>query len=184
MVTSMKPGTGRVGVVMPHGVLFRKEESAIRKCLVGERDLLEAVIGLPKNLFYSTNIPVCLLIFRDRKPAERRGKVMFIDATTRYVAGVNQNVLTDEDVETIFAAYTKGKDTDGTDQGLHLRLVDVDDIAGNGFDLNIGRYLRTEASVEVDVDAALASYREAREDLYAAELRLNKLLEAANFDVQ
>src|SRR5699024_10302698 len=85
MISVMREDTGRVGVVMPHGVLFRGgKEGAIRRCLVEEKDLLEAVIGLPNNLFYSTSIPVCLLIFRKAKPAERQGKVLFIDASARF----------------------------------------------------------------------------------------------------
>lgn len=183
MVASMTPGVGRVGVVMPHGVLFRSgKEAAIRQCLVGERDLLEAVIGLPKNLFYSTNIPVCLLIFRDRKPAERQGKVLFIDASARYETGVNQNVLSENDLETIFTAYTRGENAEGAGQGLHLRLVDLDEIEGNAFDLNIGRYLQTEQTGEVDVVAALATYREARQELRLAERQLDEKLKAAGFD--
>lgn len=182
MITSMRPGTGRVGVVMPHGVLFRGgKEAAIRQCLVGERDLLEAVIGLPKNLFYSTNIPVCLLIFRDRKPAERQGKVLFIDASAKYGTGINQNVLTEGDVEAIFAAYTRGEDVDGDGQGVHLRFVDMDELEGNGYDLNIGRYLQTEEAAEVDVEAALAAYREAQQDLRKAERGLDEKLKAAGF---
>ena len=99
MVTSMKPGTGRVGVVMPHGVLFRGgAEARIRQCLI-EKDLLDAVIGLPPNLFYSTSIPACLLIFRDQKPAERKDHVLFVDGSARFAKGKNQNQMTDDDIK-------------------------------------------------------------------------------------
>lgn len=182
MISTMNEHTGRVGVVMPHGVLFRGgKEGAIRQCLL-EKDLLEAVIGLPANLFYSTSIPVCVLVFRKQKPAERQGKVLFVDASARFEQSVNQNVLSDDDVETIYAAYARGEDIDGDDEGLHLRLVGIDEIGGNGFDLNIGRYIKTEVSAEVDVEAALAAYQEARSELRLAESRLDEKLQAAGFN--
>ncbi|WP_009883786.1 type I restriction-modification system subunit M [Brevibacterium aurantiacum] len=182
MISSMKEDTGRVGVVMPHGVLFRGgKEGAIRQCLL-EKDLLEAVISLPKNLFYSTSIPVCLLIFRAKKSAERRSRVLFVDASSRFSAGTNQNTMSESDIDTIFAAYTRGEDIDGEDEGLHLRLVELDEIEKNGFDLNIGRYISTEVAAEIDVEAALAAYRDARGELRIAERRLDEKLAAAGFD--
>ena len=181
MVASMKPETGRVGVVMPHGVLFRGgKEGDIRRCLL-EKDLLEAVIGLPNNLFYSTSIPVCLLIWRRTKTPERQGKVLFVDASARFTPGRNQNTMDDADIEAIHAAYARGEDTDG-DGGVALRLVDLDEIAANGHDLNIGRYLTSAHTAEVDVEAALAAYRDAREALRAAERTLDARLKAAGFD--
>jgi type I restriction enzyme M protein len=181
MIATMDPDVGRVGVVMPHGVLFRGgKEGAIRQCLV-EKDLLEAVIGLPKNLFYSTSIPVCLLIFRSSKAPERANKVLFIDASARYQSGKNQNVLSEEDVEVIDAAYSLGQDQDGAGC-LHVRLVDVAEIATNGFDLNIGRYIQTEQAADVDVEAALAAYQDARTTLRTAEDELDRKLNAAGFD--
>lgn len=181
MIATMNPDSGRVGVVMPHGVLFRGgKEGAIRQCLI-EKDLLEAVIGLPTNLFYSTSIPVCLLIFRAKKAPERAGKVLFVDATARFKSGKNQNTLSDADVEAIDAAYKQGVDVDGQD-GLHLRLVDVSEVEENGFDLNIGRYIQTEQAAEVDVEAALAAYRDARAALRTVEVELDRKLKAAGFD--
>lgn len=93
MIASMRDGTGRLGVVMPHGVLFRGGvEGRIRECLI-ERDQLEAIIGLPTNLFYSTSIPACLLIFEFSKPANRRGSILIIDGSKRFVKGRNQNQM-------------------------------------------------------------------------------------------
>jgi type I restriction enzyme M protein len=89
MVASMKPDTGRVGVVMPHGVLFRGgAEKTIRQCLL-QQDRLDAVIGLPPNLFYSTPIPACLLIFKASKDAIRRSTVLFVDGSKRFLKGKN-----------------------------------------------------------------------------------------------
>lgn len=179
MVASMKPGTGRVGVVMPHGVLFRKDEAKIRQCFL-ESDLLEAVIGLPNNLFYSTTIPVCLLIFRSEKPAERRNKVLFGDATAKSRSGKNQNVMTDDDIRVIHTAYAEGEDVDG-EEGLHLRLVDMSEVEAKGWDLNVGRYIQTSATAEVDVETALTTYLESREVLRAAEEILDERLKGAGF---
>ncbi|MGC3995500.1 MAG: N-6 DNA methylase [Propionicimonas sp.] len=181
MVASMKEDTGRVGVVMPHGVLFRGgKEGEIRRCLL-EKDLLEAAVGLPPNLFYSTSIPVCLLIWRHTKSAERQGKVLFIDASKRLKPGKNQNTMDDADIAAIHAAYARGEDTDG-DGGVAVRLVNLDEIAGNDYDLKIGRYLQSAHTAEVDVEAALVAYRDAREALRAAERTLDAKLRAAGFD--
>ena len=180
MIASMKPGTGRVGVVMPHGALFRGgKEGDIRRCIL-ETDQLEAVIGLPNNLFYSTSIPVCLLIFRATKAADRKGKVLFVDASRKFKPGKNQNSMSDDDITTIHTAYAHGEDIDG-DGGLHLRLVDMAEIADNGHDLNIGRYIQTTAAAEVDVETALTAYLESREALRAAEDILDEKLKAAGF---
>jgi len=90
IVASMKPGTGRLGVVMPHGVLFRGgAEAQIRQCLV-QSDQLEAVIGLPPNLFYNTTIPACLLIFRATKSSDRQGHVLIVDGSARFEKGKNK----------------------------------------------------------------------------------------------
>ncbi|TFC50856.1 SAM-dependent DNA methyltransferase [Cryobacterium sp. TMT2-17-1] len=181
MLSVMKDGTGRVGVIMPHGVLFRGGREAEMRQWVVEKNRLEAVIGLPNNLFYSTSIPVCLLIFRASKPEERDGKVLFIDARAKFMPGKNQNTLSDEDVKAIDAAYKRGVDIDG-EGGLNLRLVDHAEIQENGFDLNIGRYIQTETKAEADVDAALAALREAQEAMDVARAALDLRLKAAGFD--
>jgi type I restriction enzyme M protein len=181
MVSSMKEATGRVGVVMPHGALFRGgKEGAIREHLV-RSNLLEAVIGLPKNLFYSTSIPVCLLIFRKTKSDERKNKILFIDANKRFVPGKNQNSMSEEDIEVIDAAYKRGVDLDG-DGGLEIRLVGLEELEVNEFDLNIGRYLRSETAAEANVEESLIAYQESRERLSLAETVLTEKLKAAGFD--
>ncbi len=181
MIASMKDDTGRVGVIMPHGTLFRGgKEGAIREAVLRD-NVLEAVISLPNNLFYSTSIPVAILVFRHNKPAERNGKVMFIDATKRYSVGKNQNTMSEEDIAVIDVAYKRGVDIDG-DDGLSLRLVDLAEIEENGFDLNIGRYLKGETAAEANVEEALIAYKESRERLAAAEDILAQKLKAAGYD--
>lgn len=182
MITAMDPDTGRVGVVMPHGVLFRGgAEGQIRQCLI-EKDLLEAVIGLPPNLFYSTTIPACLLIFRAVKSEERRNHVLFIDAAARFSKGKNQNVMGDADVTAVLEAYRTGSDPDG-DRGLEIRLVAFDEIKTTGFDLNIGRYVRAAAEDVADLPAAITAYQAARAARIVAESRMFEVLSAAGIEI-
>lgn len=178
MVSSMDPKNGRVGVVMPHGVLFRGgAEGKIRECLIKD-DRLEAVIGLPPNLFYSTSIPACLLIFRATKSRERKGHVLFVDGAARFTKGRNQNHMSADDAQAILDAYVTGADPDG-DGGVHVRVVPHSEIETNGWDLNIGRYLKGTADVEIDLDAALAAYQAAKAARVESELALLARLSAA-----
>lgn len=180
MLSTMNDTTGRVGVVMPHGVLFRGGPEAEMRQWAIENDRLEAVIGLANNLFYSTSIPVCLLIFRAEKDAARHNRVMFIDARTRFKSGKNQNTLGNADVHAIDAAYKRGEDIDG-EGGLSLRLVDREEIRGNDYDLNIGRYIQVENRAEADVDVALAALRDAQSAMDAARETLDLRLRGAGF---
>jgi type I restriction enzyme M protein len=178
MLASMNPEKGRVGVVMPHGVLFRGgAEGKIRKYLV-EQGQLEAVIGLAPNLFYSTSIPACLLIFRADKPVVRRQHVLFIDASERFTKGRNQNQMDDTDIQAILDAYRTGEDPDG-EGGVHVRLVPDSEIAENGYDLNIGRYIKTTAADSVDLPTALAAYEQARTARIESEQALFERLRVA-----
>ncbi len=182
MVSSMTEGTGRVGVVMPHGVLFRGGvEARIRQCLI-EQDRLEAVIGLPGNLFYSTSIPASVLIFRAAKSSERRNNVLFVDGSAKFTKGRNQNHMSADDVDAIAGAYQSGDDLVGA--GLvNVRRVPVDEIKTNGFDLNLGRYLKTAAADTLDLPSALANYEEARARRLAAEHCLFERFMAAGIAV-
>lgn len=178
MITSMATTNGRVGVVMPHGVLFRGgAEAKIRECLIKD-DRLEAVIGLPANLFYSTSIPACLLIFRSSKQNARKNHVLFVDGSSRFIKGRNQNQMGDEDVQAILNAYVTGEDPDGSG-GVQVRLVPMAEIEGNGWDLNIGRYIKAVVDDALDLDAALTAYRAARANRIASEGALFESLAAA-----
>ncbi|MEU8028034.1 class I SAM-dependent DNA methyltransferase [Streptomyces sp. NPDC049099] len=176
MIASMKPGTGRVGVVMPLGVLFRgSAEGKIRQKLV-EADLLEAVIGLPKDLFYNTGIPTCILIFRaPPKPEERKGKVLFVDASARFVPGKNRNSMSDKDVRAVLEAMRIGDAPNGED-GVAVRLVDFAEIKDNGFDLSITKYIKRAAEERATLDATLADYRFARQSRLDAEKNMRNVL--------
>lgn len=179
MIASMKADTGRVGVVMPHGVLFRgSSEGAIRQFLI-ENDMLEAVIGLAPNLFYGTTIPACLLIFRAKKTKARQKHVLFIDGSKRFTKGKNQNELSTVDVKDLYDSYLSDGDDEKTD--IAARLVPHEEIAANKWDLNIGRYLKTAAADVVDVATALASLDEARASLATAEKAMLERLKAAGY---
>jgi type I restriction enzyme M protein len=179
MVASMKKGTGRVGVVMPHGVLFRgSSEARIRQHLI-ENDLLDAVIGLAPNLFYGTTIPASLLILRDKRADTRKGHVLFIDGSKRFTKGRNQNELSDTDVKDLYETYaTSGA---GERADIAARLVPRDEIEGNNWDLNIGRYLKTAAAEVIDVASALEALSAARATLAAAEQAMLERLKGAGY---
>jgi type I restriction enzyme M protein len=172
--------TGRVGVVMPHGVLFRAgAEGAIRQCLL-RSDRLDAVVGLAPNLFYSTGIPASLLIFRATKAAERRRHVLFVDGSKRFAKAKNQNNMGPDDVDALVAAYRSGADPDG-EGGAAVRLVPLTEVESNGWDLNIGRYIKGAAAEVVDVEASLAELAEAQQALHDAEKRLAERLAEAGY---
>jgi type I restriction enzyme M protein len=134
---------GVMGVVVPHGVLFRGgQEGEIRKGIL-EDDLVEAVIGLPSGLFYGTGIPAALLIINKNKAMERRGKVLFINAELDYQEGKNQNLLRDEDIEKVvgcFDAFNEIK--------RFSRVVPIEEIRENDHNLNIRRYADTSPPPE------------------------------------
>jgi type I restriction enzyme M protein len=181
MTTSMTTKKGRVGVVMPHGVLFRGGiEQRIRQCLI-ENDQLEAVIGLPPNLFYSTTIPACLLIFRARKPRVRRGQVLFVDGSARFTKGKNQNLMSQSDVDAIGRAYRSGDDPDGGG-GVAVRLISHEEIQQNDWDLSVGRYIKAEEVAGGTLDHALAEFRSAQAALRRAEAALDVRLKGAGVE--
>lgn len=182
MVSSMKPGTGRVGVVMPHGALVRSgTEANIRRGLI-EADLLEAVIGLPPNLFYSTDIPTCVLIFRDQKPANRRNHVLFVDGSARSSKAVNRNLMTEDDISALVDAYAQGEVPADVD-GINLRLVPHDEIAGRGFDLRLGHYIDVAAEQSADIGSVLMAYADSRQRRIVAEAAMFERLAAAGIDL-
>jgi len=142
---------GMMGVVVPHGVLFRgSSEKEIRKGIL-EDDLLEAVVGLPSSLFYGTGIPAALLLINKDKPSDRRNKVLFINGELEYEEGKNQNRLRNEDIEKIVSIFESYEDTK-----RYSKVVDLDEIRENDYNLNIRRYADTSPPPETfDVKAIL-----------------------------
>ncbi|MDT3417929.1 type I restriction enzyme M protein [Brevibacillus aydinogluensis] len=147
---------GKAGVVMPHGILFRGgAEAVIRKGLL-EEDLIEAIIGLPSNLFYGTGIPACIVLLNRKKEEHKKGKVFFLNGANDYQEGKNQNFLRDQDIEKIVSAYDKWEDIE-----KYCRVIDFKEIQDNDYNLNIARYIDTaEEEEQIDVQQALSELRQ------------------------
>lgn len=173
MIKSVRPKTGRMAVVLPHGALFRKgAEGKIRKALL-EMDLLEAVIGLGPNIFYGTPLAPCIMIFRAKKAKAHKNKVLFIDASDQVRTGRAQNFLEPEHVQRIYQWYQKGKDVEN-----HVKLATMDEIIENDHNLNIPLYV--EKIIEDNlptVDDALADLKEAWAECQQAEEKLKTRLQ-------
>jgi type I restriction enzyme M protein len=146
MIETAREGTGRVGVVVPHGVLFRGgAEGKIRQKFI-EENLLEAVIGLPANLFFGTGIPAAILLFNK---AKTHGDVLFIDASREYKDAKNQNILTEEHLDKIVKTYGAFETVE-----KYAYRATPQELADNDFNLNIPRYVDTfEEEEEIDLGA-------------------------------
>ncbi|MDT8413154.1 MAG: type I restriction-modification system subunit M [Vicingaceae bacterium] len=141
MIESAVEGSGKVGVIVPHGVLFRgSSEKTIREALIRE-NLLEAVIGLPSNLFFGTGIPAAILIFNKGK---KHKDVLFIDASKDYEPGKKQNKLRTPHLEKVMTAFNTFKSIE-----KYAHRATFEEIEGNDFNLNIPRYVDTFEAEEV-----------------------------------
>jgi len=182
MISSMKPGTGRVAVVMPQGVLFRGgAEKEIRRRIL-EAGLVDAVIGLPSNLFYNTGLPACVLVLRVKPQPGRENQVLFVDGSKRFIKLGPRNEMTTDDVDSIAQAVITGDDPDG-EGGIALSLATLDQIEASDWDMNIARYVNTAAAETLSVDEALATYLEVREEVRRAEDALTERLRESGFHV-
>ena len=175
MIETMKPGSGRMAVVVPHGVLFRgAAEGRIRKALIDE-NLLETVIGLPEKLFYGTGIPAAVLVFRKKK---KDNKVLFIDASREYQDGKNQNQLRPQDLEKVLSAAVDRKSQD-----KYAYLASVAEIAENDYNLNIPRYVDTfEEEAEIDLLAVRAEREKLKAELAVLEERMAGYLKELGYE--
>ena len=177
MIEAALKKEGRVAVVAPHGVLFRgAAEGRIRQQLI-EENLLDAVIGLPGNLFPTTSIPVAILVFdRSREQGganAHRKDVLFVDASREYQAGKNQNSLLDEHLAKITTAYKKREDVD-----KYAHLATFEEIAENDFNLNIPRYVDTfEEEEEIDIDAVGRDIDQLEKELSVVRGEMGRLLQ-------
>ncbi len=178
MLTVMKTGTGRLAVVMPQGVLFRGgAEKETRRRLLDD-DLIDAVIALPPNLFYNTNLPACILVCRGTRNNGRQDAVLFINASERAEKLGPRNIMSVDDVGAIAAAYHSGADPDGHG-GLQTLLAPVSLIAENDWDLNVRRYITGSATSGAGLEEAYGAYVEARGELRLAEALLDERLREA-----
>jgi type I restriction enzyme M protein len=174
MVKSMAARSGRLAVVLPQGTLFRGgAEQRIRRHLL-EADLVEAVIGLGPNLFYGTGLAACVVVLRQHKSRERKGKVLVVDASGLFKRGRKQNTLEEDHRRRIESLCADFADEEG-----FASVADLEEIAGNRFNLNISLYVAPMDEEELPTLAeATVGLKSALDDAYAAEQRLLDLLEA------
>jgi type I restriction enzyme M protein len=163
---------GTMAVVLPHGVLFRgAAEGHIRKYLIEDRNYLDAVIGLPANIFYGTSIPTCILVFK--KCREDSENVLFIDASNEFEKAKNQNYLTDENIEKIIDTYKNRSEIE-----KYSHNASLDEIKENDYNLNIPRYVDTfEEEEAIDLDAVSSELRALESEMKLTDATIAKFCE-------
>ena len=173
MIASMS-GNGRVAAVAPHGVLFRgASEGRIRQTII-EKNLIDAVIGLPENLFYGTSIPACIIVFR-------RGRsntdVLFIDASKQFKKDRAKNVLRDEDIVKIVDTYKAYRNNEEAEIDKYSHVASLNEIKDNEYNLNIPRYVDTFEEEEIiDIDQVNAEIEELKVRIIAIEAQMVEYL--------
>lgn len=158
---------GTMAVVLPHGALFRSgAEGHIRKYIIEKLNALDAVIGLPSNLFYGTSIPATVLVFKKCRRDDE--DILFIDASRESEKGKNQNILTDANVEKIFDTYNGRKEIE-----KYSHRATLEEIKENDFNLNIPRYVDTfEEEEPIDLDTVVAELREIEKSMEATDKKI------------
>ena len=168
---------GRIGVVMDNGVLFRgSSEAKIRQAFL-ELDVIDTVIGLPGNLFANTGSPGCILILDKNKSEERKGKVLFIDASKDYLEGKAQNQLRDEDLEKTLTTYTNYETIE-----RYCSVCDMEEIKENDYNLNISRYVdTTEPEVSIVIEDVLDELKDLETKRNESGGKLNEYLKELGY---
>lgn len=158
-----------MAVVLPHGVLFRgAAEELIRKHIIKELNYLDAVIGLPPNLFYGTSIPACILVIKKCRVED--DNILFVDASRHFEKAGNQNVLTDAHVDKIIEAYRKREDID-----KFAHIASLNEVAENDYNLNIPRYVDTfEEEEPVDIEAVVWEMKSLEDDINKVDETITK----------
>lgn len=160
---------GTMAIVLPHGVLFRgAAEGKIREYLVGEKNYLDAVIGMPANLFYGTSIPTCILVFK--KCREEDQDILFIDASKDFEKVKNQNRLRDEDIDRIINTYVERSEIE-----KYSHKASIDEIRENDFNLNIPRYVDTfEEEEPIDLNEVVSNLKQINEEMKEVDAEIKK----------
>lgn len=163
---------GRAAVLLPHGVLFRgNKEEAIRRYLIDNQNVIDAIIGLPANCFHGTSIPVCCIVLRKNRNGNS-GNIWFCDASKYYTSGKNMNELSDEDIDRIVNAYEQRAEID-----KFSHCATIEEIAENGFNCNIPRYVDTfEEEEQIDIQAVRGEFAEITAKKQAALNKVNETL--------
>lgn len=164
---------GTMAVILPHGVLFRGgAEAHIREYIIREKNWLDAVIGLPANIFYGTSIPTCILVFK--KCREKADDILFIDASAYSLKSKNQNILRSDDIERIVATYRERQDVP-----KFSRCADLSEIVKNEYNLNIPRYVEAfEGQAPVDLDAVVQELETLSLAMGAIDIKIADVCEA------
>lgn len=172
MVYHMDETDGRVAVLLPHGVLFRGgAEEDIRKYLIKDLNRLDAVIGLPANLFHGASIPVVVLVLKSKRNGNS-GNILFIDASKEYKPGKVQNELTDENIQKIVETYENRVDVE-----RYAHVATIEEIIENGWNLNIPRYVDTsEEEEEIDIAAVKTELADITAKKQAAIDKVNSIM--------
>lgn len=172
MVKSMADKTGRMAVVLPQGALFRKGAEGQSRQKLLELDLIEAVIGLAPNLFYGTGLAACILVLRQRKAPERKGKVLIADASRLFRRGRAQNHLEPEHAAEILGWYQTYEDVQDA-----VRVVTLNDIRAEDWTLNISRYVLPPLQDDIPpLPEAIRAFKEALQRTREAEERLAQVM--------
>ena len=160
---------GRMAVVLPHGVLFRgSSEGKIRQALIDE-NLLDAVIGLPANLFFGTGIPACILVFKKNR---QNKDILFIDASNEFEKGKNQNNLNEDQIAKIIATYNNRQEVE-----KYAHLASIEEVKTNEYNLNIPRYVDTfEEEEQIDLEATKTNIATLELELSEIKTKMNKFL--------
>ena len=163
---------GRVAVLLPHGVLFRGgAEETIRRYMIEKLNVIDAVIGLPANLFFGTGIPVCVLVLKKDRTGNE-DNVLFIDASQEYEQGKNQNQLKPEHIDKIVAAYTAR-----TDIEKFAHKANISEIIENDWNMNIPRYVNMmDDEEEIDIEIVRAEIKQLQEKQILVEEELSRRL--------
>jgi len=170
VVFSMKNDTGRAAVVVPHGVLFRESEQELRQYIL-ENDLLEAVISLAPNLLFSTGIPISILVFRKKKTAKNKGKVLFINASTLFEIKNSKNNISKKNISQILSWHQNFIDVPGS-----VKVVTIEHLRKSGWNLNISHYVKPEPGKLLEnaitsIRLGLEDFEEGSEDRIVSSVR-------------
>ncbi len=176
-IISVLKSSGRAGIVLPHGILFRGgAEGKIRQALLTE-DIVEAVIGLPPNLFYGASIPACLFILNKKKPEKRKGKVFFLYGARDFEPRKNKNKLRPEDIDKIVKAYRNDESVE-----KYCRSVSLDEIRRNDYNLNIPRYVDiAEKEEPIDVQKTIDDLAKLKQERAQAEKKVEGYLKELGY---
>ena len=174
ILTSLKPDTGRCAILFPHGILSRNDEKDMRTKLV-QKDLVECVIGIGKNLFYNSPMEACIVICRTSKPVSRRGRVMFINAKHEITRKNSQSYLEPEHIQKIADAYAVFEPIDG-----FAAVATIEEIATKDYSLGIPQYVAGDVATPYSreqVDEAITKWLHATADMHAAYSKLTDMIE-------